>query len=67
MFGRAKLWDNCLSLGYAHTLGLQRLSMLMAQHGRGSHPCPLCDWCEGDVSLMYHVLDNHCKELHLCI
>ncbi len=41
--GWAKLWEACLSLGGAHTTGLQKLSMAMAHHGRGSHPCLVCD------------------------
>ena len=65
--GWARLWANCRSLGYALTLGFQRLSMLMAHHGSGSHPCPLCDWCERDVSLLCHVLGDHCSELNLGI
>ena len=38
-----KLWDAALHLGSKHLQGLQNLTKLMAHHGRGSKPCPLCD------------------------
>ena len=35
-----KVWDLALHLGSRHTISLQRL---MGYHGRGQHPCSLCD------------------------
>ena len=41
--GWGRLWDACLSLGEKYTTGLKKLSRLMSRHGRGRHPCPLCE------------------------
>ena len=38
-----RLWDAALHLGTRHTDGLQALSRMLAHHGRGSKPCPLCN------------------------
>ena len=35
-----KLWDSARHLGTKHLISLTRL---MAHHGQGSKPCPLCD------------------------
>ena len=37
-----KLWDIALHLGPRHITGLRNLSRLMAHHGHGQQPCPLC-------------------------
>ena len=39
----SKLWDSALHLGLKHLKGLQNVNRIMAHHGRGSKPCPLCD------------------------
>ena len=41
--GWARLWDNALDLGWKAVLGLKMLSRAMSHHGRGEHPCHLCD------------------------
>ena len=66
--GWSRLWDACLSLGRQHTAGLQKLSRLMGHHGRGQHPCPLCD-LEGPqlqaASVLEHMVDHHRREINL--
>ncbi len=64
--GWAKLWDACFSLGVEHTTGLQKLSMAMAHHGRGSHPCPICEdsHLEED-SALEHIVRHHGDKLNL--
>ena len=37
------LWDSAHHLGTKHLKGLQNLTRLLAHHGQGSKPCPLCD------------------------
>ena len=39
----ARPWDSALHLGTRHTDGLKALSRMLAHHGHGSKPCPLCD------------------------
>ena len=64
--GWAKLWDTCLSLGTATITGLQKLSMAMAHHGRGSHPCPLCDMTDLEAdSVLEHITGHHREQLNL--
>ena len=61
-----KLWDAALHLGSKHLQGLQNLTKLMAHHGRGSKPCPLCD--ASTLPLLDHVLNQHHNDLGLsCI
>ena len=59
-----KLWDASLHLGTRHSVGLQKLSRLMAHHGRGSHPCPLCDK-QDPMSVIEHALSEHHQDLGL--
>ena len=58
-----KLWDCALHLGSKHLKGLQNLTRLMAHHGRGSKPCPLCD--APTHPLIEHVLTQHHSKLGL--
>ena len=45
-----------------------KLSRLMGHHGRGQHPCPLCD-LEGPqlqaASVLRHMVDHHRREINL--
>ena len=41
--GWARLRDAALDYGVSHTRGLQLLSRVLSHHGKGNHPCPLCD------------------------
>jgi len=60
-----KLWDTALHLGSRHTIGLRNLARLMAHHGRGLHPCPLCDEHDLPMSVIEHVICNHHRDLGL--
>ena len=60
-----RLWDAALDYGVSHTRGLQLLSRVLSHHGRGNHPCPLCDTPPPEDSVMGHLLSNHCGELGL--
>ena len=61
-----KLWDGARHLGTKHLRGLQNLTRLMAHHGQGSKPCPLCD--AHTHPLIEHVLTQHHIDLGLsCI
>ena len=60
-----KLWDSALHLGSRHTIGLQNLSSLMSHHGRGLHPCPLCDEQGFPTSVIDHILSAHHTEIGL--
>ena len=60
-----KLWDSALHLGSRHTIGLQNLSRLMSHHGRGLHPCPLCDEQGFPTSVIDHILSAHHTEIGL--
>ena len=64
--GWARLRDHALDLGWKAVVGLQMVSRAMSHHGRGDHPCPLCD----DPTLLEdgvldHILNVHHQELHL--
>ena len=62
-----KIWDSALHLGSKHLRGLQNLARLMAHHGNGIKPCPLCEM-EGDdmmPPLLDHVLSSHHIEIGL--
>ena len=63
--GWTKLWDAALDLGVKHTRGLQALSMVMDQHGRGVKPCPVCDVPGPFACLVDHVLKDHWEILEL--
>jgi len=61
-----KLWDSAHHLDTKHLKGLQNLTRLMAHHGQGSKPCPLCD--APTHPLIEHVLAQHHCDLALsCI
>ena len=60
-----KLWDTTLHLGTRHTTGLQALSKVLAHHGHGSKPCPLCDKNMLDSSIIAHLLSDHLDKLGL--
>ena len=62
--GWARMWDATLNFGVQHTRALQMLSRVRSHHGRGDHPCPLCDAAPLDA-VMSHVLRDHCMELGL--
>ena len=62
----SRLWDCASHLGSRHLRGLQNLTRLMAHHGRGTKPCPLCD--DSTQPLIDHVLTCHHNDLGLgCI
>jgi len=64
--GWPKLWDTCLSLGEAHTMGLRKLGMALAHHGKGGHPCPCCDTVNLERGgVLQHIVHDHWKALHL--
>ena len=44
---------------------MQLLSRVLSHHGKGNHPCPLCDIAPLEDSVMGHLLANHCGELGL--
>ena len=60
-----KLWDSALRLGSRHTIGLQNLSRLMSHHGRGQHPCPLCDLKDPLTPAIDHFLSKHNRDIHI--
>ena len=62
-----RLWDGCLSLGEKYTTGLKKLSRLMSHHGRGQHPCPLCENPQPQTtsSVLEHIVDQHREDLNL--
>ena len=41
--GWAQLWDDALDYGWKTVKGLQLLSRALSHHGKGNHPCHLCD------------------------
>ena len=55
----ARLWDSGLHLGTRHTDGLKALSRMLAHHGHGSKPCPLCDENNLDPNPIGHLLRVH--------
>ena len=59
------LWDTVRHLGFCHTVGLQHLSRMLAHHGNGSKPCPLCDEQLSGDSLTSHVFMLHKNEIGL--
>ena len=63
--GWARLWDAALDYGVSHTRELQLLSRVFSHHGKGNHPCPLCDIAPLEDSVMGHLVANHCGELGL--
>ena len=64
--GWARLWDHTLDLGGKAVLGLQMLSRAMSHHGRGKHPCHLCEAeTLTEDSVLEHVLASHHQELLL--
>ena len=56
----SRLWDATLHLGTRHTDGLQALSKMLAHHGRGVKPCPLCH-----PNPIGHLLTRYRQELGL--
>ena len=60
--GWARVWDAALDYEVSHTRGLSRV---LSHHGKGNHPCPLCDNALLEDSVMGHLLANHCGELGL--
>ena len=60
-----RMWDKAVS-GLKAVIGLQALSRDMSLHGRGSHPCHLCDAAPlQEPSVSDHLLCAHREELHL--
>ena len=57
--GWLRLWDSVMDYGVQHTRGLQMLSRLMSHHGRGQHPCPLCEASDLTSTVLEHVLSAH--------
>ena len=53
------MWDRTLEFGVQHARGLQTISRVMAHHGFGSQPCPLCEAGDLQVSVYHHLLDIH--------
>ena len=43
-----------LDYGVLHTRELQLLSKILSHHGKGNHPCPLCDIAPPEDSVMGH-------------
>ena len=55
VYGWSKLWEAALDLADA-----------MSHHGRGNHPCHLCDAAPlEEQSVLEHILCTHWEELHL--
>ena len=61
----ARLWDSALHLGTRHTDGLKALSRMLAHHGHGSKPCPLCDENNLAPNPIGHLLRVHQHEIGL--
>ena len=60
------LWDAVLHRGQRHTMGLQYLTRILAHHGHGSKPCPLCeDQLHTGQHLVEHILQLHADALRL--
>ena len=66
--GWCKLWDHALDLGWKTVLGLKMLCRAMSHHGRGEHPCQLCNatLLPEDESVLDHILAKLKQHLHLC-
>jgi hypothetical protein len=60
-----RLRDAVLHLRTRHTAGLQALSRMLAHHGRGSKPCPLCDSNTLAPHPIGHLLAGHQREMGL--
>ena len=60
-----KLWDIALHLGSRHITGLRNLSRLIAHHGHGQQPCPLCSEQNLGISVIDHIMYVHHQELGL--
>ena len=60
-----KLWDIALHLGSRHITGLRNLSRLMAHHGHGQQPCPLCSEQNLGISVIDNIMCAHHQELGL--
>ena len=54
-----------MHLGSRHMGGLQAVSRIMAHHGRGTKPCPLCEENDMEESLMDHILIKYRVDLGL--
>ena len=54
-----RLWDSALHLGTQYTDGPKALSRMLAHHGHGSKPCPLCDKNNLDPNPIGHLLRGH--------
>ena len=63
--GWSRMWDATLDLGGKSIKGLQYPSRVMSRHGRGDHPCPLCDVVPLLISLLQHLLEYHNTDLYL--
>ena len=65
--GWPKLWDLIWTLECNTLGGCSLFSRMMSHHGRGNQPCPcpLCDAAPLEISVMDHILADHCKELGL--
>ena len=61
--GWLRLWDSVMDNGVQHTRSLQMLSRLMSHHGRGEHPCPLCEASDLTSTVLEHVLLAHRAEM----
>ena len=61
----SRLWDATLLLGMRHTDGLQALSRMLAHHGQGVKPCPLCDESSLHPNPIGHLLTRHRQEIGL--
>ena len=64
--GWAWLWNAVLDLEWKTVKGLQQLSRALCHHGRGNHPCHLCNAAPlPELSMLDHILVSHWEELHL--
>ena len=59
----SRLWEATLHLGTRHTDGLQALSRMLAHHGRGVKPCPLCDESSLHPNPIGYLLTRYRQEL----
>ena len=59
------LWDAALQCGSRHTVGLQNLTRILAHHGSGSKPCPLCEDQLHGQHLADHIFQRHACALNL--
>ena len=61
----AKALELCLTpwlYYYRLAIGLQDLSRLLVHHGRGLHPCPLCDKQVLSIPIIDHVISAHKRD-----